>query len=95
MRPSGNGQLQGLCESKINITSVKYLGKSSGDDQIEVKWTAEAASACIKFGAAEAKMPPAQQDSITRRRRPAIPSTFGLSGGKATRRRPKNHQPDY
>ena len=58
-------QLGGICDSKINITSIKYLGKSGGDDQFEVKWNFEAASTCMKLGAAEAKMPPAQQESFT------------------------------
>jgi len=62
---AASAQFQGVCDSKMNITSIKYLGKSSGDDQFEVKWTAEASSECVKFGAAEAKMPPAQQDSLS------------------------------
>lgn len=56
--------LQGICQAKVSVNSVKYLGKQSGQDQIEVCWSTEAASACIKFGAAGTNLPTAQQDSF-------------------------------
>ena len=63
---AANGQsLQGICQAKVKVNSVKYLGKQSGQDQVEVRWSTEAASACIKFGAAGTNLPPAQQDSFT------------------------------
>src|SRR2546427_369026 len=59
--------LQGVCQAKVKVNSVKYLGKQSGQDQVEVRWSTEAASACIKFGAGAGgnNLPPAQQDSFT------------------------------
>lgn len=63
---AADGQpLGGFCQSRPKISSVKYLGKSSGDDQVEVKWTTEAASTCIKFGAGGTNLPLAEQDSFT------------------------------
>ena len=57
--------LQGVCQAKVKVNSVKYLGKQSGQDQVEVRWSTEAASACIKFGGGGINLPPAQQDSFT------------------------------
>src|SRR5258708_24159404 len=65
---AANGQsLQGICQAKVNVNSVKYLGKQSGQDQVEVRWSTEAASACVKFGAGAGgnNLPPAQQDAFT------------------------------
>lgn len=31
--------LGGFCQSRPKINSVKYLGKVSGDDQVEVRWS--------------------------------------------------------
>jgi hypothetical protein len=57
--------LKGPCDATITINSVKYLGKSGGDDQIEVKWSTSAASSCVKFGAGNGDLPAAQQDSFS------------------------------
>jgi hypothetical protein len=57
--------LQGVCQAKVKVNSVRYLGKQSGQDQVEVRWSTEAASACIKFGAGGTNLPSAQQDSFT------------------------------
>ena len=57
--------LQGVCQAKVKVNSVKYLGKQSGNDQVEVRWSTEAASECIKFGGGGTNLPPAQQDSFT------------------------------
>ena len=63
---AANGQsLQGICQATVKVNSVKYLGKQSGNDQVEVRWSTEAASSCIKFGGGGTNLPAAQQDSFT------------------------------
>jgi hypothetical protein len=63
---AADGQsLQGACQAKVKVNSVKYLGRQSGQDQVEVRWSTEAASECIKFGGGGSDVPPAQQDSFT------------------------------
>ena len=59
--------LQGVCQAKVKVNSVKYLGKQSGQDQVEVRWSTEAASPSVKFGAGAGgnNSPSAQQDAFT------------------------------
>ena len=65
--------LGGFCDARPTINSVKYLGKVSGDDQVEVLWSTEATSSCIKFGL-PVNLPRASEDSFV----PSQPSGYSV-----------------